>query len=186
MWMPSQRSQARNPPVCPNGPSHGMLVTPGQPADHRDVAPVAEPERLDRLARPAGRGSRRRRTCRPGSRPGRRPGTGRSGFHGWIAASPITKISGWPGMVRSGLDLDPAGLVGLGAGRGGDLRANDDAWTPAAQSTVRAGFAPAAPPPRPARTDTSCSAMSVTRVAVRTVTPSRSSWRCADADRSGG
>ncbi len=28
MWMPSQSSQAVNPPCRPNGPIHGMLVTP--------------------------------------------------------------------------------------------------------------------------------------------------------------
>ena len=45
------------------------------------------------------------------------PGVGLPGFHGSTAASPTTKISGWPGIVRSGSTSDPAGPVGRGAGR---------------------------------------------------------------------
>ena len=63
------------------------------------------------------------------------------------------------------------------------VRANVDAVTPAAHSTVRVGIDSS---PSAETTRTCRSSMSITRVFVRTVTPSRSSWRCAEAERSGG
>ena len=49
------------------------------------------------------------------------PGVARSFFHGWIAASPTTKTSGWPGDRQVRPDAHPAVAVRLGAGRGGHL-----------------------------------------------------------------
>ena len=48
------------------------------------------------------------------------PGVGWPSFHGCTAASPTTKISGWPGHGQVGLDEDPTVAVGLGAGGLGD------------------------------------------------------------------
>ena len=56
--------------------------------------------------------------------------------------------------------------------------------TPAAHSTVRVGIVSSAP--SASRTRTCCSSMSMTRVLVRTSTPSRSSCLRAEAERSGG
>ncbi len=67
------------------------------------------------------------------------------------------------------------------------LRANDEASTPALHSTVRVSMrSGGASGVAVGTTVTEASSMFVTRVPVRTVTPSRSSWRRAEADRSGG
>ena len=127
MWIPSQSAQARKPLCRPNGPSQPMLVTPGQPADHGDVAAVAVAERFDGPARGSGAGSPPPRTCPPGWRPGPRPGVGRPAFHGCTAASPTTKISGWPGIVRSGPTITrPARSVSAPVADA-TVRANDEA-----------------------------------------------------------
>ena len=119
-----------------------------------------------------------RHRSRPGSRPGRRPGTGPPAFHGCTAASPTTKISGWPGTVRSGSTTTrPARSVSapvasatirpnarcLHAGRPEHRPRRD-------LCSVAVGASTARPP----------SSMSTTRVRVRTSTPSRSSCRWAD------
>ena len=79
-----------------------MLVTPRQAPDDGDVALVAVAERPGRLGRAAAGGSTFAAYVPLWIAPWATPGTGRSGFHGCTAASPITKISGWPGIVRSG------------------------------------------------------------------------------------
>ena len=73
------------------------------------------------------------------------PGVARSCFHGWIAASPTTKISGCPGIVRSGpTRIRPLRSVSAPVAAA-TLRPNDAASTPAAQSTVRAWISSSPP-----------------------------------------
>ena len=73
------------------------------------------------------------------------PGVGWSGFHGSTAASPTTKISGWPGMVRSGsTTIRPDRSVGAPVASA-TFRTKLDARMPAAHSTVRAGIVSVAP-----------------------------------------
>ena len=102
MWIPSQSAQAGKPPCRPNGPSQLMLVTPDEAPDDRDVAVVAVAERLVRPAEDPPADDLAPRTAPPCIAPWATPGVGWSGFHGSTAASPTTKISGWPGIVRSG------------------------------------------------------------------------------------
>ena len=100
-------------PLCrPNGPSHGMSVTPDEAPDDRDVAAVRVAERRDAARRRGGRRIARAAWRPPWMPPWATPGTGRSGFHGCTAASPTAKISGWPGHRQVGLDEDPAGSIG--------------------------------------------------------------------------
>ena len=55
------------------------------------------------------------------------PGVGLSGFHGSTAASPTTKISGCPGIVRSGSTMTrPERSVGAPVAAA-TVRANDGA-----------------------------------------------------------
>ena len=112
------------------------------------------------------------------------PGTARSRFHGWTAASPTTKTSGWPGTVRSGpTRTRPLRSVSAPVAAA-TLRPNDEARTPAAQSTVWAWISSVSPVGVSTRTRPSST--STTLVFVRTTTPSFSSWRRAEAERPGG
>ena len=98
------------------------------------------------------------------------PGVGRSGFHGWIAASPTTKISGWPGDRQVRPDADAAVAIGLGARRGRDLapeRRRQHARRP--EHGPRLDLLLVAR--RRSATRTEASSMSTTRVFVRTVDP---------------
>ncbi len=112
------------------------------------------------------------------------PGAGLSGFHGSTAASPTTKISGWPGIVRSGSTMTRPDRSVWAPVASATVRAKRAVRMPAAQRTVRAGIHSSAPSGSVTRTPVS--SRSMTRVPVRTSTPSRSSWRWADAERSGG
>ena len=112
------------------------------------------------------------------------PGTARSRFHGWTAASPTTNTSGWPGTVRSGpTRTRPLRSVSAPVAAA-TLRPNDEARTPAAQSTVWAWISSVSPVGVSTRTRPSST--STTLVFVRTTTPSLSSWRRAEAERPGG
>ena len=99
----------------------------------------------------------------------------------------MTKISGWPGTVRSGPTMTrPARSVGVPVASA-TVRANDEARTPAPHRTVRVGISSSVGARRAVGTTrTDRSSIAVTRVSVRTVTPSRSSWRRAERERSGG
>ena len=117
------------------------------------------------------------------------PGVTRSSScpHGCTAASPTTKISGWPGTVRSPSTMTRPLRSVVAPAASATLRAKDDAWTPAPHKTVRAGMiSSGAFGSSVGTTWTDRSSMAVTRVPTRTSTPSRSSWRRADADWPGG
>ena len=91
---------------------------------------------------------------------------------------------GWPGIVRSGLDDDPAGAVGRGA-RWPRRRSGRSSRSgrPRPTATVRAEFLLGARRVR----RRGRSLVDVDHLRPRPdLDPSRSSWRCADAERSGG
>ena len=183
--MPSQSSQARNPPGRPNGPSHGMLVTP----DSRPM--TATSPRFWKRNGGDGLAAQAAQDRLGGVLAGLDPALGDAGHgpvsavHGCTAASPSTKISGWPGIVRSGPTR---------------IRPVRSVSAPAAAATVRAERRRehARRPQHGARRDLLLAVrrdLDRDRVLVDVgrpsspsgpCTPSRSSWRAADADGSGG
>ena len=169
--MPSHSSQAVNPPCRPNGPSHGMFGHARQPADDRDVAVVAEAERLVRPAEdPAPDDAGRvRPALDPALGDARRRLPRLPRLHGGIADDEDLGVAGH-GQV--GLDEDPAVAVRLGAGRLGDPtgeRRREHAGRPqdGPGRDDLLGRALAGLSRSTTRTDRS--SMSVTRVPVRTV-----------------
>ena len=171
------------PPCWPNGPIHGMSVTPRS----RPMT-ATSPWLLYRYGLIGCPRSRARRAFAayvpPWMPPWATPGVARSFFHGWTAASPTTKTSGWPGIVRSGpTRTRPLRSVSAPVAAA-TLRPKDEASTPAAQSTVRAWISSV--PPVGVSTRTSPSSTCTTLVFVRTITRSFSSWRRAEAERPGG
>ena len=116
MWMPSQSSHAVKPPCWPNGPIHGMSVTP----DSRPMT-ATSPWLLYRNGS-YGRPRMRRRIDLRGVRPALDAALGDAGrravrfprLHGRIADDEDLRV---PRDRQVGPDDDPPGAVGLGAGR---------------------------------------------------------------------
>ena len=155
MWMPSHIAQAMKPDSCPNGPSHRCWprrATARSWPHH--PCPVAE--RLRRLAgeAPADLAGDVRALL---DRRRRDPGHGRPSSRFAIARSPTTKISGWPGIVRSSVTSIRPARSGSMPVASATIRPNDAACTPAAQSTVRAGIRSSLP--SACATITPCSSM---------------------------
>ncbi len=98
-----------------------------------------------------------------------RPGSGRSPGPGALATSPITEISGWPSIARSGPTgiRPPRSCVAPVAAA--SVAANSAAWTPAPQITVRVAIRCDAPS---SSNVTPSPSISVTRAPWRTSTPS--------------
>src|ERR1035438_2972987 len=95
----------------------------------------------------------------------------------------MTKISGWPGTVRSGSTITrPARSSGAPV-RWETIFPNSEASTPAAHSTVFAGMRSTE---SPVRTVTPARSKPVTVERVRARTPRSDRARSAAADRSGG
>ena len=97
--------------------------------------------------------------------------------------SPSASTSGWPGSVRSGPTVTrPAPSVSAPLASA-SRRARPDAWTPAAQITVRAGMCSVVPSPW--ATVTPVASTPLTSAPTDTATPSSPSARSARADRRG-
>ena len=133
MWMPSQSSQAVNPPCRPNGPSQPMLVTPARRPMTATSPWSLYAERLVRPAEDAPPDDLRR----VGPALHRALGDAR----GRLVRLPRLDRGvadhedlGMAGDRQVRLDDDPAGAVGLGPGRLGDRPRERAARTPAAQS----------------------------------------------------
>ena len=168
MWMPEPQQPGGEAALPAERAQPRDVRHAREPADDRDVAVVAVPERLVRPTEHAAPDRRRPRRCRPGCRPGRRPAS---------AARPSTAA---PRHRRPRRSRGGRARSGPGSTRTRPLRsvsapvasatrrANEDASTPAAHSTVRAGMTSSgAPSPAcVATTRTDRSSMSVTRVPV--------------------
>ncbi len=107
---------------------------------------------------------------------GETPGTGLPSASSTSAMSPMAKISGCCGRLKSGFTFTRPALSSSTP----SCWVSGVAETPAAQRIVPARMI------SPVTSSTSPARMAFTCSAVRTCTPSFSSWRCALADKSGG
>ena len=178
--MPEPQRPGGEAALPPERPEPADVGHARQPADDRDVAVVAVAERLVR----AGRGSRRRMTLAAYDPP-------------WIApwATPGRRLVRLPRLDRRVADHEDLGVardgqVGLDEHPPGAIGRRRR--SPAATVRANVDASDAGRPEHGPRRDRllACrrrrrpgrrrSSMSITRVRVRTSTPSRSSWRCAE------
>ena len=116
---PEPQQPGGEPALPPERAEPADVGDPGEPPDDRDVAVVAVAVRLVRPAEDAaaddlrGVGAALHRALRDARRRLVR-------LPRLTAASPTTKISGWPGIVRSGSTMTRPDAIGRGPGRLGD------------------------------------------------------------------
>ena len=166
----------------PNGPSHGMSVTPDEPPDDRDLAAVRVLERLRRLAVEAAQD-------RAG---GVRPALDRA--LGDAGDRPVRRAAAATRRRRRRRSRDGRGSTGRDPRRSGRCgRPRRRSPRPRRGRSSRPARRPPTAPSAPGSSSravhlsgTDWSSMPTTFVSVRTVTPSRSSWRRAEAERSFG
>src|ERR1017187_1834923 len=114
---------------------------------------------------------------------GATPGSGLPPWWVKLHRSPMTKISGCPGTLRSGSTMTRPARSSCAAGRSASTLPRCDARTPAAQSTVWVAMRSSRPL---TETVTPSASMFVTRALVRERTPREINWRSALTERSGG